>query len=146
MPGMHDTIVAFDFGLRRIGVAVGQQVTGSANPLGVIRNSEAGPDWRAIDALLNEWQPDRLIVGMPSHTDGSRSEIANHVDEFLGELGRFERPIDTVVERYTSIEAEEMLKSERAMGLRGRIRKEMIDSAAAVLIAERWLRDETRSG
>ena len=143
---MHDTIVAFDFGLRRIGVAVGQQVTGSANPLGVIRNSEAGPDWRAIDALLNEWQPDRLIVGMPSHTDGSRSEIANYVDEFVGELGRFKRPIDTVDERYTSIEAEKMLKSERAMGLRGRIRKEMIDSAAAVLIAERWLRDETRSG
>ncbi len=102
--------------------------------------------WRAIDALLNEWQPDRLIVGMPSHTDGSRSEIANYVDDFVGELGRFKRPIDTVDERYTSIEAEEMLKSERAMGLRGRIRKEMIDSAAAVLIAERWLRDETRSG
>ena len=124
MPGMHDTIVAFDFGLRRIGVAVGQQVTGSANPLGVIRNSEAGPVWRAIDALLNEWQPDRLIVGMPSHTDGSRSEIANHVDEFLGELGRFERPIDTVDERFTSIEAEAQLKDARAAGARGHITQE----------------------
>ena len=146
MPGMHDTIVAFDFGRRRIGVAVGQQVTGSANPLGIVRNTDDGPDWRAIDTILNEWQPDRLIVGMPSHTDGSRAEIANYVDLFVAELGRFDRPVDTVDERYTSIEAEEMLKSERAMGLRGRIRKEMIDSAAAVLIAERWLRDETRSG
>lgn len=146
MPGMHDTIVAFDFGRRRIGVAVGQQVTGSASPIGVVRNGDAGPDWSSIGAILKEWQPARLIVGMPAHTDGSRAEIADHVDQFVADLGRFDRPVDTVDERYTSIEAEELLKSERALGLRGRIRKEMIDSAAAVLIAERWLRDETRSG
>jgi putative Holliday junction resolvase len=137
---MHETIMAFDFGRRRIGVAVGQQVTGSANPLGVIRNNESGPDWPAIDKILNEWQPARLIVGMPAHVDGARSDISNEVDRFAAELKRFERPIETIDERYTSIEAGEILKSERAMGLRGRIRKEMIDSTAAVLIAERWLR------
>jgi RNase H-fold protein (predicted Holliday junction resolvase) len=61
------------------------------------------------------------------------------VNEFISELGRFERPVETEDERYSSLEAEELLKSERAAGLRGRIKKEMIDSAAATLIAERWL-------
>ena len=146
MPGMHETILAFDFGRRRIGIAVGQQVTGSANPLGVVSNSDAGPDWREISNLIDEWQPARLIVGMPANADGSRAEIADQVDQFVTGLDRFERPVHTVDERYTSLEAEEMLKSERAMGLRGRITKERIDSAAAVLIAERWLRKETGSG
>ena len=139
MPATPETILAFDFGCRRIGVAVGQQVTASANPLAVIRNSDNGPDWTAIDALIREWQPARIIVGMPTHADGSPSEIANHVKGFIGELARFERPIETEDERYSSLEAADLLKSERALGLRGRISKEMIDSAAATLIAERWL-------
>jgi putative Holliday junction resolvase len=139
MPATPETILAFDFGLRRIGVAVGQQVTGSANPLTVIANGENGPDWAAIEVLIREWQPGRIIVGMPSHADGSPSEISNAVERFIKELARFERPIETEDERYSSLEAEELLKSERALGLRGRIRKEMIDSAAATLIAERWL-------
>ena len=142
MPGMHDTILAFDFGRRRIGIAVGQQVTGSANPLSVARNGDSGPDWQVIDKIVQEWQPACLVVGMPSHVDGSRSPFAAYVDEFIKELDRFERPVHTVDERYTSREAEEMLKSERASGVRGRINKEMIDSTAAVLIAERWLRKE----
>ena len=139
MPATPEIILAFDFGLRRIGVAVGQQVTASANPLTVIQNSENGPDWSAIDALIREWQPARIIVGMPTHPDGSPSEIADAVNGFISELARFDRPIETEDERYSSLEAGELLKSERALGLRGRIRKEMIDSAAATLIAERWL-------
>ncbi len=139
MPATPETILAFDFGLRRIGVAVGQQVTASANPLAVIQNSDNGPDWTAIGELIMEWQPSRIIVGMPAHADGSPSEIANQVRGFVGELARFERPVETEDERYSSLEAEELLKSERALGLRGRISKEMIDSAAATLIAERWL-------
>ncbi len=139
MPATPETILAFDFGLRRIGVAVGQQVTASANPLAVIQNSDNGPDWTAIGELITEWQPSRIIVGMPAHADGSPSEMANQVRGFVGELARFERPVETEDERYSSLEAEELLKSERALGLRGRISKEMIDSAAATLIAERWL-------
>lgn len=142
MPGTPETIMAFDFGLRRIGVAVGQQVTSSASPLGVIGNSESGPDWQRIVSLIKEWRPDRLIVGMPANADGSPSEISDVVKGFIDELGRFELPVEPVDERYTSIEAEEILKSQRAGGLRGRIRKEMIDSGAAMLIAERWLKKE----
>jgi putative pre-16S rRNA nuclease len=146
MPGMHDTILAFDFGRRRIGIAVGQQVTGSANPVGVVSNGESGPDWQKISRILDDWQPARLIVGMPVNVDGSRADIASLVENFIDDLGRFDRPVHTVDERYTSLEAEEMLRSGRATGLRGRIRKETIDSIAAVLIAERWLGKETRSG
>lgn len=139
MPGTPETILAFDFGLRRIGVAVGQRVTASANPLGVIRNGEDGPDWAAIESLIKEWQPERIVVGMPLSADGSPSDIAQQVREFVSDLGRFGTPVDTEDERYSSLEAEELLKSERALGLKGRISKGMIDSAAATLIAERWL-------
>ncbi len=139
MPATPETILAFDFGLRRIGVAVGQQVTASANPLAVMQNSEDGPDWTAIERLVREWQPARFIVGMPTSADGSPSEISDHVAGFIGELARFDLPIETEDERYSSLEARELLKFGRAQGLRGRIRKEMIDSTAAALIAQRWL-------
>lgn len=139
MPATPETILAFDFGLRRIGVAVGQQVTASANPLAVISNNEDGPDWAAIEQLVREWQPERFVVGMPTSADGSPSEISDHVTEFIRQLARFSLPIATEDERYSSLEASELLKSGRARGLHGRIKKEMIDSTAAALIAERWL-------
>lgn len=133
------TILAFDFGLRRIGVAVGQSITGSASPLGVIANREAGIDHDAIARLISEWHPGLLVVGMPAHTDGSPSEMQVPVRAFIEELERYKLPVETVDERYTSIEAERALKEARAGGSRGRIRKEDIDSAAAVFIAERYL-------
>jgi putative Holliday junction resolvase len=133
------TILAFDFGLRRIGVAIGQDVTGSASPLGIVRNRDAGVDHAAIAAIIKEWRPTGIVVGMPSHADGSPSGMQKPVESFINELRRYELDIDTVDERYTSVEAEQVLKSARAAGSRGRISKEMIDSAAAVFIAERYL-------
>ena len=133
------TILAFDFGLRRIGVAVGQSVTASASPLGVVANSESGPDFDAIGRIVEEWQPSRIIVGMPMRSDGSPGELRAHIEEFVRELWRYQVKVDTVDERFTSIEAEEALKNARASGSRGRISKEDIDSAAAVMIAERFL-------
>lgn len=134
-----ETIIAFDFGLRRIGVAVGQSVTRSATPIGVVGNSDAGVDHHKIAAIIDEWRPATIVVGMPRHTDGRRGDIAAAVDVFIAELGRHELPIETVDERFTSIEAEQALKLARQAGTRGRISKETIDSAAAVLIAERYL-------
>lgn len=133
------TILAFDFGLRRIGVAVGQDVTGSASPLGVVANRDGDVDIGAIDSLVREWRPTMLVVGMPSHADGSPSEMQVPVKAFIELLGRYELDVDTIDERYTSIEAERVLKEARQSGTRGRISKEMIDSAAAVFIAERYL-------
>lgn len=136
---MPDTILAFDFGLRRIGVATGQRITRSASPVGVVRNDEDGPDFDRIGKLIAEWRPACLVVGMPAHADGTASEIGTLVEEFVGELKRFELPVQTTDERYSSVEAGRLLKEARARGSRGRIRRDMIDSTAAVLIAERWL-------
>jgi len=141
--GSPETILAFDFGLRRIGVAVGQSVTASASPLGVITNSDKGPDFDAISTLIGEWRPSRLIVGLPMRADGQPGEMQAHVEEFVRNLWRFQVKVDTVDERYTSLEAEEALKNARASGSRGRISKEAIDSAAAVFIAERFLTGRT---
>ncbi len=134
-----ETIIAFDFGLRRIGVAVGQDVTGSASPLGVVSNGEKGPDFERIATLVKEWRPNRLIVGMPMHIDGSPGELEPSIREFVAALDRFELPIDRVDERHTSQEAEQALINARQAGSRGRIKKEHIDAAAAVFIAERYL-------
>jgi putative Holliday junction resolvase len=142
MPGTPETIIAFDFGLRRIGVAVGQQVTNSASPLETVSNSDNGPEWSRIDTIVREWRPQRLIVGMPTHADGSPSDIGDSVRKFIDELGKFELPVEAVDERYSSVEAEAALRSQREEGLRGRISKGAIDSAAATLIAERWLKNE----
>lgn len=133
------TILSFDFGQRRIGVAVGQDVTGSASPLGVIANRDDGFDHDRLRALIDEWCPTKLVVGMPLHADGSASEMQVPVNAFIQELACYDLPIDTVDERYTSIDATKVLKEARAAGTRGRISKDMIDAAAAVLIAERYL-------
>ena len=137
--GSTETILAFDFGLRRIGVAVGQTITGSASPLRIVTNADGGPDFKSISTLVDEWRPARLIVGLPMHADGSPGELQSHVEEFVRELWRYKLPVDTIDERYTSLEAEAALKNARAAGSRGRISKETIDSAAAVFIAERYL-------
>jgi len=136
---MPRTLLAFDYGRRRIGVAIGQSVTGSASPLGIVVNAATGPDQAALQALIREWRPELLVVGSPAHADGSPSAMQEQVSHFIELLGAFEVPIATVDERYTSIEATAKLKEARAAGARGRITKESIDSAAAVLIAERYL-------
>jgi len=137
--GRPETIIAFDYGLRRIGVAVGQSVTRSASPVGTLACREGVPDFDELDAIIRDWKPARLVVGLPLHADGSPSEMQAIVRKFIGQLGRYALPVVTIDERYSSVEAETALKNARAAGTRGRIRKEHIDAAAAVLIAERYL-------
>ena len=134
-----ETLLAFDFGHRRIGVAVGQEITASANPLGTASNGPSGPDWQQISRWIDDWHPDRLIVGLPLHADGTPSALSEDARQFISQLARFERPVESVDERYSSVEAREILRQERASGIRGRICKEIVDATAAMLIAERWL-------
>lgn len=136
---MPETILAFDYGLRRIGVATGQPVTRSASPLAVVRNGDDGPDFNQIGKLIAEWRPACLVVGMPAYADGSPSPTGALVAKFVEQLRRFGLPVQTTDERYSSVEAERLLKDARRRGSRRRVRKEMVDSTAAVLIAERWL-------
>lgn len=136
---MPETILAFDFGLRRIGVAVGQDITASASPVGVVANGESGADHEQISAIIREWHPTRLVVGMPTHADGSPGPMTAAVEAFIDELAQYELPISTIDERYSSLEAEQALKKARKLGSRGRISKQDIDATAAVFIAERYL-------
>ena len=134
-----ETILAFDFGLRRIGVAVGQTITGSASPLGIVANGDGGPDHARIEALIEEWRPNRIVVGMPLHADGSPGELAPTIRAFVRELDSYGLPVAEIDERHTSQEAEAALIRARQAGSKGRISKSDIDAAAAVMIAERYL-------
>lgn len=138
-PPTVTSILAFDFGLRRIGVAVGQTVTGSASPLGVVDNTPNGPDHDRIAALVSEWRPDRLVVGMPYQAGGHTGDIGAAIRGFIGELEEYGVPIATIDESLSSREAEATLKAARQRGSRGRLKKSDIDAAAAVQIAERYI-------
>ncbi len=143
MPGTPEarpeTVLAFDYGRRRIGVAVGQQVTGSASALGTLDNGAGGVDWPRLDALIADWRPARLLVGLPKRADGSPGELADAIGEFCERLGRYGLPVTTVDERYSSLEAERALREGRRAGRRRRVTKGDVDAAAAAVIAERWL-------
>ena len=132
------TIISFDFGLKRIGVAVGQTVTRSAAPLGVVTPRNGEPDWTAIGRLVAEWQPAALVVGLPYNMDLSEQEMTGHARRFAeGLAARFPLPVHTVDERLSSKEAEAQLKERRQQGRR-RISREDIDGAAACVILESW--------
>ena len=132
------TLIGFDFGLKRIGVAVGQSVTRSASPLGVAAVRGGEPDWEAIGRLIAEWRPAALVVGLPYNMDLSEQEMTGHARRFAQGLAeRFPLPVHTVDERLSSREAEAQLKERRQQGRR-RIRREDIDGAAACVILESW--------
>ncbi len=136
--GQVRTALGFDFGLKRIGVAVGQSLTGSASPLGVVPVREGEPDWDALARLIQEWRPDSLVVGLPYNMDLSEQEMTQHARRFAeGLAARFPLPVHTVDERLSSREAEAQLKERRQQGRR-RVTREDIDGAAAGVILESW--------
>ena len=136
--------LAFDFGLRRIGVASGHTLTQSAAPLATVANGAQGPDWQAIATLVNDYKPAVLVVGNPYNADGTPGTLSAAVTRFAAELaGRLKLPVARVDERWSSREASEELKERRATGTRRRrVQRADIDSAAAAIILERWLRGE----
>jgi putative Holliday junction resolvase len=126
------TVVGFDFGTRKIGVAAGQSLTGSASPLEAIRQRDSRPDWQAINAILEEWRPDALVVGLPLNMDDSESELSRRARRFARQLqGRFQLPAFLVDERLSTREARERLGARARKGPDPRV-----DSLAAVLIIE----------
>ncbi len=135
------SVLAFDFGLRRIGVAQAEAQVQLANPVATINAKNGLPDWTQLDGLVRDWRPDALVVGVPCEQDGSHgpgSKPALAFSRLLGE--RYQLPVKLVDERLTSRAAEDILRSARQAGLRKRrVRKEDIDSLSARLIAEAWL-------
>ena len=132
-------VSAFDVGLKRIGCAIGQNLTNTANPLGTISNSSSGIDWNRIEQWIEEWQPDKLIIGKTKKADGSKSDLDEAINIFAKKLRKKNIPVDYVDEARSSIEAQEILKMKRRIGSNKKIKKEMIDAISASIIAERWL-------
>lgn len=138
-PVKSATYLAFDFGTKRIGIAVGDTVTRSARPLTALPSRNG--DWRQIDAIVAEWQPLACIVGLPLNDDGGEQTITRLAREFATALqSRFPGRVHLCDERYSSKSAHESLRNARADGsLNRRLRPGDKDSAAACLILEQWL-------
>jgi putative Holliday junction resolvase len=101
---MSQTILAFDFGEKRIGVAVGNTITKTSEPLKIIQEKNQQEKFQAIEALIQEWQPQILVVGLPTHPDGAEHEMTQKAKRFGNQLnGRFQKEVIWVDERYTSV-------------------------------------------
>jgi len=141
--GPARVVLGFDFGLRHIGIASGDTVSATAAPCATVMMTNRGADWAAIGRILQQFQPDLLIVGSPRHADGSASALSGAADRFAAELAqRAAIPVQRADEYASSIEAGAALKRSRASGARRRrVRHADIDSAAAAIILQRWLQD-----
>lgn len=137
------TVLAFDFGLRQIGVAVGNCLLDTTQPLAIIAAREGIPDWSLVDRVVSEWQPDLLLVGDPINMDGSESELSTRARKFARRLhGRLGLPVEMADERLSSFEAKQI---SRERGHRGNFKRQPIDSQAAELVLRAWLENRSRS-
>jgi putative holliday junction resolvase len=138
-------VLAFDFGLRRIGVACGDTLTRSASALEPVPADQKGPRWDIVASLMRNWQPNLAVVGLPYNVDGSDSDMTGAARRFAADLARrFALEVAMIDERYSSLEAEARLKSARESGLlRRRYAKSDVDAAAACVILERWFSEKT---
>ncbi len=140
MPEAEGSVLAFDFGVKRIGVAIGTWLgagrPGSARPLTTIDVEANDARFAAIAALIAEWQPVRLLVGRPCNDDGTPHEMTARCERFANQLrGRYRLPVEDVDERFSSTEADASL---RQRGLSWRERKAQVDAEAALVILQSW--------
>ena len=123
-------IVSFDFGTKKIGIAVGQTETKTSSPLEIIFNKNNAVNWVKISFIINEWKPDLLLVGKPLNMDGTDSDIMEKVDIFFKKLGKVTKvPCEYVDERLTSFEARQNLAD---------IKTDLIDAHAAKILIDHW--------
>jgi len=131
-------LLGFDYGTKQIGVAVGQVITGQARELCVLKAQNGVPDWQKVEALIREWQPDAIVVGLPLNMDGTPSEMSARAEKFARRLnGRFNLPVHTHDERLTTYEAkgQRMRQGQHA----GSYRDNPVDALAAALLLDGWL-------
>lgn len=136
---MIQQVLGFDFGEQRIGIASGQSITRSASPITTLTAINNKPDWAGIEKLIQQWQPDALIVGLPFYLDGNKSEMTERAEKFSRQLhGRFQLPVYTHNEALSSFEAEQFLQ-----GKKKQHDKQDIDKIAAAIIVQSWLEQNT---
>lgn len=137
----NSTFLGFDFGLKRIGVAVGQRVSSTATSLTVLQAKNGEPDWAAIEALVREWSPESAVVGIPRSMNGEENDMTRAARRFGNELSRrFGLAIHEVDERLSSVQAEGEFAEARKRGGARRKDRDRLDAAAARVILEDWLR------
>lgn len=135
----EDVFLGFDFGFKRIGVAVGQKLTGGASPLSTVPAKLGVPDWSEIESLIQQWRPAALIVGLPTCIDERELYTTSAARYFAEQLHtHFSLPVHYVDERLTTVEARERLY---AKGGYRKIKKTQVDGLAACIILEQWLHD-----
>jgi putative Holliday junction resolvase len=133
---VEQTIIAFDFGTKSIGCAVGQSITGTAQSLTSFKAQDGIPNWDEIEKVLKEWQPDLLVVGLPLNMDGTEQPLTQRAKKFANRLnGRFNLPVALQDERLTTTEARAEIFSRG--GYRA-LDKGKVDSISACLILESW--------
>jgi putative holliday junction resolvase len=133
------TVLAFDFGTSRIGVAVGNTLTRVARPLTTIDGERSDARFAAIAVLITQWQPGELVVGLPTHADGSEHDMTRRARRFGRQLeGRFALPVALVDERWTTEVAESQLREAGVGGRNGRAQR---DQVAAQVILQSWFDD-----
>ena len=138
------TVLAFDFGTRRIGVAMGNTLTRTAHPLATIEYERNDDRFAAIAALVAEWQPGTLVVGLPTHADGAEHDMTHRAQRFARQLeGRFRLPVALVDERWTTQTAQSVLDD---AGMTGRKGRAVRDAVAAQLILQSWFDERGDSG
>ncbi len=135
------TLLAFDYGARWIGVASGQTLTATATPLKPLMAKDGIPDWNEVGRLLEEWQPNLVIVGLPLNMDGSESDLSRRARKFGNRLhGRFGLEVEHWDERLSSFEAKGDILEQRHSK---QFKKEQVDSLSARLILESWMRSQS---
>lgn len=134
------TLLGFDFGLKYIGIATGQELTGTASPLTAIKARDGIPDWQHIATLIEQWQPQLLIVGLPLNMDGTEQDMTQAAKKFGNRLhGRFNLPVEWQDERLSTFEALDQLGIQSKMQSN---KRQDVDSLSAQLILQSWLNQQ----
>lgn len=134
------TVMGFDFGTKSIGVAIGQELTGTANPVGAVKARDGIPNWDDIRAYVEQWQPDLLVVGLPLNMDGTEQDLTHRARKFANRLhNQTKCQVQTQDERLTTASAREQLFAEG--GFRN-LSKGNVDAASAVLILESFFSEQ----
>lgn len=132
--------LALDYGKARIGVAIGQALTGNARPLTVVRCNAGEPDWHTLDQLIQEWRPNIIVIGRPAHADGTASAITKATERFSAALStRYDVQIEMHDERLTSKVAEAQFAEARKQGRARAKDAKQLDALAACIILESWI-------
>jgi len=138
---MSSIVMGFDYGTKRIGVSVGQKVTGTANAAGIIKARDGIPNWDQLDALVKEWQPSLFVVGLPLNMDDTMSDMGVRASRFARRLhGRYHLPAEMMDERLSTFEARSVQQESRDNPSTGD--SDALDAIAARLILESWLNSQ----